>query len=117
MICLWCYSNELEAKKSNWLFFNKKYSDRKIDKEALYWLGIKENEICQSCCNEFQRITERVTQNFIFPFNVMLNLKKVVRYDDLTKEIKIIGWLAFLQDHLREHTQGHYFKKRMAKYN
>lgn len=115
-ICEWCYYHELK-KKSSWLFYNKSNSDRKIDKEALDWLGIKEDEICQSCCNQIQRITERVTQNFKRPLDVMLNLHKFIPYEKLSKEIKIIGWLYFLQDNLREHTRGRYFKKRFNRLN
>lgn len=104
MICKWCYHSDITHEP-----------DKIIDPEtleAMEWLGIKKKNICKNCTKDIKRLTERISQNFLRPYNVMLNLWPTMPYSRINYELKKIGWCAFLHDHLRERVFGHYFQAR-----
>lgn len=108
-MCKWCVAHEPDKKP---LY---KYPDPDVS-DALAWLKIEKSDICIFCRNSLRIICERITQHFIRPFNVMEPISyKYIKYEEIPYDIKVIGWLSFLQDHLRDFTYGHYFKKRWDK--
>ena len=101
-ICKFCYFYQTDHSMP-WLEYDVS--------DGLKWLGIPENNICVACRHSMRLIVERVG-NLEYRFNVRDNPKKNPSYEEINLELRTIGWLAFLQDNLRDLTRGHYMRKR-----
>lgn len=108
-ICKWCYGHDIDDICS--------YKNRLVDQNALDWLGLIESDMCFWCHRHLHTITENLFQSFIRPYDLLkTNCGLKVPYNEIPQDFKKLGWCAFIHDHLREWTRGHYFKRRRIMY-
>lgn len=108
-ICKWCYCYDIE--------YAKIFTERARDLESIKWLGIKEKDICRSCQNSIVYLTEELSKTFERPYDCNGNTSgKRMKYSEIPYELRVLGWVAFLREHLKERLHSHYFKKRISKH-
>lgn len=109
-ICIWCYSQNTDY---SWKWAA---NYRKVPDWVFRWLGIKRKTICESCQSHIIQMAEKITEHGLRRFDVQLNAWRKARWEDMPRELQLLGLCAFLYDHLREMTNGHYFKRRKEHY-